>query len=241
MLRAFADPLLSVLFPQQCGSCSNELEKSDLGVACGECWQATRIFNGNEMLCDKCGAFFSDTAAPVPVLCHKCDDHKYDKTFAAGVYEKALSANILALKQQPKIPFRLKRVIKDSIDRIADAPNVIIPIPLSKMRELERGFNQAAMIASIVGDHLGVAVDSFSLSRTTHTPVHRIGMDQRARELTVQKAFKVDRPKFVRGKSILLVDDVLTSGSTASACAAVLKRAGVKRVDVFTIARAVMR
>jgi predicted amidophosphoribosyltransferase len=65
-------------------------------------------------------------------------------------------------------------------------------------------------------------------------------MDQRARELTVQHAFEVVRPKLIDGRNLVLVDDVLTSGATASACAKVLKKNGASRVTVFTLARAVM-
>lgn len=66
-------------------------------------------------------------------------------------------------------------------------------------------------------------------------------MDQRARELTVQRAFEVTRPNFIKGKNVLIVDDVFTSGNTASAIAQVLKKNGARSVDVFTIAPAVLR
>ena len=190
------------------------------------------------MLCEKCGAFFSDERAPVAVLCHKCDDHSYDRAFAIGVYERALSASVLFLKTTPKVPKHLDRLIRNRSKGI-DA-DLIVPAPLSKMRLLERGFNQAALIADIAGRAAGIPVDSFSLRRKKHTPIHRIGMDQRARELTVEKAFEVVRPSLITGKRILLVDDVLTSGSTASACARVLRKSGANRVEVFTVARAVM-
>ena len=190
------------------------------------------------MLCEKCGAFFSDNKAPVPVYCHKCDDHFYDKATAIGIYEKALSASILHLKSTPNVPKRLEQLIRGQSSQIT--ADLIIPAPLSKMRTLERGFNQAAMIAAIVGKSTGVPVDDLSLHRKKHTPIHRVGMDQRARELTVEKAFEVTRSNLIKGRSILLVDDVLTSGSTASACAKVLKKSGAIRVDVFTVARAVM-
>ena len=190
------------------------------------------------MLCKKCGAFFSDTAAPIAVYCHKCDDHAYDRAFALGVYEKALSASILHLKSTPTVPARLKKLISERVSGIE--ADVIIPAPLSKMRGLERGFNQAALLARIVGHAGEIPVDELSLQRKKHTPIHRVGMDQRARELTVEKAFEVTRPKLIDGKSVILVDDVLTSGSTAAACAKVLKKNGARRVEVFTVARAVM-
>jgi ComF family protein len=240
MLRAVADPILSVLYPQECRICSAEVEETRNGIACRDCWSKTRFFTGKEMLCDKCGAFFSETAAPVPIRCHKCDDHKYDKAFAIGVYEKALSANILQLKIEQKMPLRLRDLISTTVKRLAVDIDAIVPVPLSKLRRLERGYNQAELIANIISKELGIPVDRSSLARSSHTPIHRIGMDQRARELTVQKAFAVTRPKFVKDKKLLLVDDVLTSGSTASGCAAVLKKNGASRVDIFTLARAVM-
>jgi ComF family protein len=238
MLRAITDSLISLVYPQECRVCSALVERNSTGVACETCWSSTKIFNGDEMLCEKCGAFFSDKKAPVAVYCHKCDDHSYDRAFAIGVYERALSASILFLKSTPKVPKHLDRLIRDRTEGL-DA-DLIVPAPLSKMRFLERGFNQSELIADIVGKAAGLPVDHFSLQRKKHTPIHRIGMDQRARELTVEKAFEVSRPNLVRGKRILFVDDVLTSGSTASACAKALKKSGATSVDVFTVARAVM-
>ena len=238
MLRAISDSLLSLAFPQECRGCHGTVERHNDGVACDKCWADTKIFSGSEMLCNKCGAFFSDNAAAVGVRCHKCDDHAYDRAFALGVYEKALSASILHLKSAPNVPTRLRKLIEDRA-RDLDS-DLIIPAPLSKMRRLERGFNQAALIARIAGAGAKIPVDDLSLQRRKHTPIHRIGMDQRARELTVEKAFEVTRPNLIKDKNILLVDDVLTSGSTASACARVLKKNGAARVEVFTVGRAVM-
>ena len=98
MLKALNNSLLSLIYPQECRVCKSAVEAHGDGVACAVCWDATRIFNGSEMLCDKCGAFFGDEAAPIPVRCHKCDDHFYDKATAVGIYEKALAASIIDLK-----------------------------------------------------------------------------------------------------------------------------------------------
>ena len=241
MLKALQNSLLSIVYPQECLVCSGAAESVDNGVACGLCWAATRIFSGSEMLCDKCGAYFADAAAPVPVFCHKCDDHKFDKAAAVGVYEKALSAAIINLKNAPVISGRLAAMIPVAIERAVFAgADVILPIPLSKQRHLDRGFNQAEVIAGFVSRSIGIPVDRMSLIRKRHTPIHRIAMDDKARELTVQNAFEVARPKLISGKSVLLVDDVFTSGATASNCARVLKKSGATTVNIFTLARAVM-
>ena len=241
MFRTVQNSLLSLIFPQECRVCAGHVERLEDGMACGECWTTTRIFTGSEMLCDKCGSFFGDESAPVPVFCHKCDDHSYDRAVAVGVYEKALAANIINLKTAPLITGRIKSAIPNALQRSEFlTADLIVPIPLSKRRKLERGFNQAEIIAAEIARTTGIPVDTFSLARKLHTPMHRVGMDQKARELTVKNAFEVLRPKLIAGKNILLVDDVFTSGATSSYCAKVLKKNGAGRVNVFTLARAVM-
>lgn len=242
MFKAVQNSLLSIIYPQECRVCSGPVENREDGIACAECWAATRMFDGHEMLCRKCGAFLGERSPATPVTCHQCDDHHYDEASALGVYEKALAASIIFLKADPFIPRRIKTALPTvlSRDSIANV-DVIAPIPLSKKRTLERGFNQADVVARLIAGSTGVHIDNASLSRKLHTSIHRIGMDRRARDLTMVNAFEVARPKLIEGKNILLVDDVFTSGATASACAGVLKKNGASRVNVFTLARAVMR
>jgi len=242
MISHIVSPLLSLLFPQQCKVCNSRDCDADTGICCGKCWSDSRIFTGNEMLCSKCGSYFNAEGGDIEVSCHKCGDHAYDKAFAAGIYEKGLAANLLALKSQPFIPKAVRHSIRDSITRRGLTEiDIIIPAPLSVKRRAERGFNQADLIADEAAAACGKPVDRNSLIRKIHTPIHRIAMDDKARALTVKNAFDVARPKLVEGKNILLVDDVFTSGATASACAAVLKKKGADKVMVFTAARAVLR
>jgi len=242
VLKGLKNSLLSIAFPVDCRVCGTEVTDTNDGVACTECWATTTIFSGDEMLCTKCGAFFGPKAAPVDVRCHQCDEHHYESASALGIYEKALAASILRLKNAPIIPNRITELLHQSTlrDLLLDI-NLIVPIPLSKQRMIERGFNQAEVIARSVAKNADIPVDSHSLVRTTHTPMHRVGMDKRARELTVTNAFKVVRPNLIRGSCVLLVDDVFTSGSTASNCAKALKKAGAERVRILTLARAVMK
>jgi ComF family protein len=193
------------------------------------------------MLCRKCGAFLTAESASVPVSCHKCDDHLYDKAAAVGVYEKALAVSIVNLKVVPHLSGRVfSAIVSLAGHEIFQGVDVLMPIPLSRLRRLERGFNQAEVIAAAASRSTGILVDRLSLARKVHTPMHRIGMDQKARELTIHNAFEVSRPRLVSGKNILLIDDVLTSGATASQAAKILKKNGAGQVNVFTLARAVM-
>jgi ComF family protein len=119
------------------------------------------------------------------------------------------------------------------------ACDLVVPVPLSPQRLADRGFNQAEVIAHAVGKHLNRPVDSGSLVRNKHTPMHRAAMDRKARQRTVENAFSVNRPKLIEGRTILLVDDIYTSGSTASNCAKALKKKGADSVLVFTLARTI--
>jgi ComF family protein len=242
MFKALQNSLSSIIYPQECAVCGRHVDSLADGVSCSGCWRETRFFTGSEMLCDRCGAFFGDKAAPAPVHCRKCDDHLYDKAAAAGIYEKALAAAVRHLKSTPSLPGRVRTLLNSAyLPPAFDNVDLIIPIPLSKHRRLERGFNQAELIAGPISKRLRSPIDGQTLTRKLHTPIHRIGMDQKARELSVRNAFEVTRPKLVAGKSILLIDDVLTSGATVSNAAKVLKKSGAAKVYVFTLARAVMR
>ena len=241
MLDAFADALLSVIYPQQCRICRNSVENRFDGSVCRACWEGTRIFTGTEALCGKCGAFFAEMGGDVP-HCGNCEGHNYDAAVAVGIYEKALAASILLMKSEPHLPPRLSGLLSETVSNPrTKGHTLVIPVPLSRKRLRERGFNQAALLARVVARTSNIQIDEASLIRTVHTPKHRVAMDQKARERTVKNAFEVVRPKLIEGQSVLLVDDVFTSGATASNCAKVLKENGASRVVVLTLARAVSR
>lgn len=240
MLRQICDSLLTVFYPQDCEVCGNCVEECANGIACKKCWENTRIFADREILCFKCGRFLSESQSRVESNCHQCTDHFYENARASGIYETALAASILQLKKEPHICSRLKKLfIESSKDPLFRETTLIVPIPLSRNRMIERGFNQARFLAEIVSKHHSIRVDSASLIRTKHAKIHRAGMDRKARLLSVKKSFEVKRRKMIEGEKILLIDDVLTSGATVSSCAQVLKAAGAPKVYVLTLARAV--
>lgn len=242
LIQELTNSLLSVVYPQECRICSRLVESLGNGIACNECWSATRIFDGSEMLCSKCGAFLGSESGNLVVTCHQCDQDHYQKAIAVGVYEKALSASILELKSTPRLSARLNSLLKTRVEALSFFdPDLIVPVPLSKLRRLERGFNQAEIIATEIARNLKLTVDASSLARVRHSPIHRVGMDRKARESTINNAFKVLRPKLFEGKNIILVDDLFTSGATTSNCSKVLKQNGARQIIVFTLARAVYK
>ncbi|MEQ1765326.1 MAG: ComF family protein, partial [Pyrinomonadaceae bacterium] len=237
LFSATRNTLLNLAFPQRCHSCAAQVGNDFFGVACSDCWEHTTFFENSEELCSKCGAISS--VSGLAVACRNCTDHQYDDARSIGIYEFAMSATVLHLKRCPVIP----RILFDQMSSILASQafgdcDFIVPVPLSAKRRAERGFNQAEHIASHVSEKLGIPIDAQSLSRKLHTPMHRASMDKKARELSVKNAFEVIRPKLVAGRSILLVDDIFTSGATVSNCAKALKKNGAARVSVFTLARA---
>lgn len=240
MLGEIFDSLLTVIYPQACHSCENPVENSADGAACQLCWEKTRIFSGAETLCCKCGAYLREKPSDFLVFCHQCDEDFYDAARAVGIYENALSACVLNLKREPFVARKLRKLF---IRAFADSPfrdaARIIPVPLSKKRLLERGFNQAEVLADILARETHIIVDKQSLARKIHSPMHRAAMDRKARRMSVRDAFEVKRPRLIKDENILLIDDVFTSGATASFCAKALKEKGAGKVYVLTVARAI--
>lgn len=240
MFERLQNSLVSLFSPQECKVCGRHVENLGDGVACSACWSETRIFDGSQTLCSKCGAFFRDSRGSGEFRCHACDEHAYDKAAAVGVYEKALAATIIKLKSDPQIPARAAEAFFRAFqDSPFGSTTLILPIPLSSRRLIERGYNQADLLGDDLARRTGIRIDKLSLRRKVHTPLHRVAMDMKARELTVKNAFVVERPKLIAGQNILLVDDVFTSGSTSSNCAKVLKKNGAAEVNVLTLARAI--
>ena len=118
------------------------------------------------------------------------------------------------------------------------ADTVLMPIPLHRWRLWGRGFNQSGLVAQELGRRWGLAVDSGSLARVKRTRPLK-GLNHIQRRKAVAGAFKVLRPDVIRGRTVVLIDDVLTSGSTAEACARILRRAGAGWVELLSWARVV--
>lgn len=114
--------------------------------------------------------------------------------------------------------------------------DLLVPVPLDKRRYRKREFNQAHLLAKVVSRRFGIPLSPFVLRRT-RTTLPQTGLNRREREENVKGLFRVAKAKECRGKTILVIDDVFTTGSTANECAKVLSRAGAREVNVLTVAR----
>jgi|SRR5215472_5079038 len=236
-----ADAALALVYPRSCQVCGASVEESDDGVACAACWTETEVFDGRQTLCDKCGALVCAMPSPTrsePVRCADCNEDLFSAARACGIYHGALRATVLNLKREPWIARRALRLMAAAIRRPPlTRATLIVPVPLQQDRERERGFNQAAILASALARRCDLPVDAESLVRAKPTGLHRVGMDARARRESVAHAFIVRQSGALEGERILLVDDVFTTGATISACARVLSEAGADEVLALTLAR----
>jgi ComF family protein len=237
------DAVLSLTYPQRCALCGLSVESRTLGLTCETCWRQTRIFNRSELTCWKCGCPATGilpASDHSQVKCRRCEHQSFTAARACGAYEGALRESVLRLKHQPYLPRRLATLLA-TIGSAAplNRSTRIIPVPLHPVRERARGFNQASTIGTVVSKSLNLPLDEVSLIRTEWSEQYRAGLDAKGRAQTVADAFEVRHPGLIAGEDILLVDDVFTTGATASSCAEVLIAAGARNVFVLTIARPV--
>lgn len=244
---ALRDATLAMLFPVECRVCGEMIESWIDGVACGQCWfaveQKIEQIRAENNFCAKCGL----PLPPLPQInlsearhCGRCDELAFSIARACGVYEGALRESVLRLKSRPQIPARLRKLLKTTASVLQDIQSCesIIPVPLHPSRFIERSFNQAAVIANELAAITGLQVDTASLVRTKRTEKHRAGMKTRERARSLEKAFRVRAPRLIENKAVLLVDDVMTTGSTANEIAQTLLQGGAKTVSILTLARA---
>ena len=240
LTQLFYNALLTLSYPQSCAICGRSVEERRFGVACEACWNATRIFDGTETICWKCG-LLSDEVSLLrdDVRCRRCGEQSFTAARAIGPYEGALRESVLQLKRQPHISQDLETLLLVAARREPLTLSTrIIPVPLHPRRQQSRGFNQASMLARGLSKGLELPLDEASLIRVSSTEKYRAGLDSKGRRDTVAGAFEVRHPRLIANEDILLVDDVFTTGATVSACAEALIAAGAKSVFVLTVARA---
>lgn len=154
-----------------------------------------------------------------------------------GFYEGTVRALVLVFKygKVETLAAPLSEMLARALPRERRF-DVIVPMPMHKRRQRDRGFNQAELLARHLSRRSGIPCVLAAKRSKNTTP--QAGLTSHKRRTNVQGAFEALRPEAIRGKSVLLIDDVLTTGATASACGSVLRRNGAASVTVLTVARA---
>lgn len=234
-LRKSAYRVLDFFLPRLCLFCGGVVAEEAGAAVCPDC--QGQIEWVESPVCSCCGLVFASREGE-DRLCGPCqtDPPPFARARAAAVYEGPVAAAVKRLKferQMAYLPVLQHWLQQPRCRELAEAADLMIPVPLHRRRLQHRGFNQALLLAGAFPD---AAVRRETLARVRHT-APQIGLNPKERRDNVHRAFAMPRPEEVKGKNILLVDDLYTTGATVRECARVLRRAGAKRVEVLTVAR----
>lgn len=249
-LRPVARLALDALLPPQCLSCAELV--SEPGALCAACWAKLRFIA--QPMCRTCGWPFevdptagdgASLAAPsADLLCGAClrEPPSFDRARAVLIYDDASRGLVLGFKHADRThaaPAYARWMARAGADLLTTA-DVIAPVPLHWSRLMARRYNQAALLGNALAKLAGASAVPDLLIRRRRTPSQgRLSRSERLRNVAGAFAVRRARLPLVRGRRIVLVDDVLTTGATVSACAAVLRRAGAASVEVLALARVV--
>ena len=231
-------PLIDLVFPPRCPLCGDAL--SNQGGLCSDCWAALVI--PGEPCCATCSRPFREDITGTTSQCGVClaNPPLHDGIAAATLYNDASRKLILAFKHGRKIALasQLGHLMAAKLPDAADLEPLLVPVPLHRWRLWNRGFNQAALLARTLERHGKGRCAVDALVRHKSTPMLG-GMTSSARERILRGAVRVNHrwARKVRGRDVVLVDDVLTSGATTNVCVKALQKAGARKVKIACFAR----
>ena len=233
-MQAWLDALLAVLLAPVCAACGSPLPHPTRGCVCESCWGSVAPLQ--PPVCHSCGGTLAPATHPALSVCADCLRHPpvVDQARAIGVHDGSLRSIIHAFKYggHRSLARPLAARMRAAGSTLVAGSSAAIPVPLHGSRRRRRGFNQAADLAR----HLGLpVVHALVRTRATSTQTALPADERRA---NVASAFRPARSAArLRGTTVLLIDDVRTTGATLDACATALKEAGVRRVVALTAAR----
>lgn len=233
--------ILEFLLPASCCYCNSPVGDSRIPHFCSACWSDFTPLQGP--LCPTCGKPFDSPEALTYSPDHSClqcmqAPPSFDQALSTGLFEGALREAVHQFKYRP-----CRSLGKPLGDWMAERINVLIaidmimPVPLHVQRLRQRGFNQALLLAHRLSlrRNIPLSIDNLVRVRPTRPQVELTGEE---RKRNVAGAFRLKRPAEVKGRRVVLVDDVFTTGATLQECARSLTRAGASHVYALTLARA---
>lgn len=230
---------MALIYPPSCISCGAAVDRPQ--ALCADCWSSIRFIE--RPFCERLGTPFAlDIGGTLHSPGAIADPPAFNRARAVAIYDGAARNLVHRLKYNDRTELAEalgRMMLRPGAELLAEA-DLIIPVPLHRFRLWRRRFNQAAALARVVARHSGIPCDLHLLRRVKSTR-SQVGLTRAQRRDNLQGAFRIDAAGRlrIRGRRILLIDDVITTGSTANAVARVLTRAGAKTVDVLSFARVV--
>ncbi len=230
-----------VVFPPSCLACRKAIAARD--ALCAACWQAMRFIE--RPYCERLGTPFEADLETPGLLSPDAIAHPpvFSRARAVTRFEDGPSRQLVhRLKYGDRLELAgtMGAWMARAGDEILGEADMLVPVPLHRRRLAARRFNQSALLARAISRRCGVPLALDALTRGKAT-VSQVGLSRTQRQLNLQGAFAVpaERRGIVAGRTVVLVDDVLTSGATANAASRALLRGGARRVDVLVFARVV--
>ena len=233
------DDLLDFVYPQACPICRNPLKREERDI-CEECWKTLAILPSP--YCPYCKSFFENRDE---IASHQCpnltgsEERRILAVRSLGTFDDYYQKLIHRLKYDRKIQLgkRLAEKLGEilSEDKGLAGCDMVIPVPLHRARERERGFNQSEILAEGISRAVGVLLSTDALKRKKHTK-DQTYLNAQQRAENVKGAFVARHPEKINGKNVILVDDVMTTGATLNECARTLQDAGARGVFAATLA-----
>lgn len=238
-LWPWADAVLNFIYPPVCQICQEHRADADEGYVCAECLGKVPLLKAP--YCSKCGTPF-EGAITNEFQCSNCTELELEFSFArAAVVTNPVMLEVIhkykyarALWFEPFLSGLLARQAAPEL--LPGQWSMIVPVPLHPPKEREREFNQAERLAGGLAKALNIPVNKKLLRRVKPTTTQTM-LTREQRTANMRNAFSYHGQENLAGEKIILVDDVLTTGATTSACAKVLRKAGAGEIGVWTVAR----
>ncbi len=238
-LRSASTRLLDIVLPPRCLACGTFVERQ--GTICGDCWGKLDFITSP--LCERCGLPF-EVEALAGSICGGCsaDTPPFRRHRSVWRYGDASKALILGFKHGDQV--HAAGALADHLARtgsaLLDEADFLIPVPLHKWRLLRRRFNQSAVLAHALAGRTGITVLPDALKRMKATrSMGGLSNEQRRRNVAGAFVLNARYRARLQGASLILIDDVYTTGATLKACTRVLTNAGAGAVDALSLARVV--
>jgi ComF family protein len=238
LLGRAARTALDLVYPPSCLACRRAIVEH--GALCGQCWSAMRFIE--RPFCDRLGTPFEQDLSPGLLSPQAvADPPVFGRARAVARFEDGPARRLvhrLKYSDREELARPLGAWMARAGAEILAGADVLAPVPLHPLRLWSRRFNQAAALGHAVARHAGIPCETGLLARVKATR-SQVGMTRLQRAENVQGAFRAPADAALKGRRVVLVDDVLTSGATANAASRALLRGGASSVDVLVFARVV--